>query len=120
MRYHFDIMLRMSIDELLNNKKRIRGVFIATIVFCFITLFGSYLSWIIKGCRAYMPFISDMDLYQPEDTIFSVGGTFAGFFVLVTLFDIFWIKRREIEKYSLPIYINLLNYISLYDRLDDE
>lgn len=113
MRCHLDIALRMGLDEFINNQKRVRWTFIATMISCVITLFGSYLSWVIKGCRAYMPFISDMDLYQPEDTIFSLGGTLAGFFVLVTLFDICWIKRNEIKKYSLSNRISLLNFIAL-------
>ena len=106
-------MLRMSIIEILNNKKRVRLVFVGTLISCFITLFISYFSWIIKGCRAFMPFISDMDLYQPEDTIFSVGGTLAGLFVLITLSDICWIKRSEIKRYSLSNFVNLMNYVAL-------
>ncbi len=113
MRCHSDITLRMVLDDILNNQKRVKWTFIVTMITCIITLFGSYLSWIVKGCRAYMPFISDMDLYQPEDTIFSVGGTLAGFFVLATLFDICWIKRNEIKKYSLSNNIHLLNFIAL-------
>mgnify|MGYP001459224792 CR=1 FL=1 len=106
-------MLLMSFVERLTDKKRVKWVFILTLISCFVTLFVSYSSWIIKGCRVFMPFISDMDLYQPEDTIFSVGGTLAGFFVLITLSDICWIKRSEIKRHSLSNIVNFLNYAAL-------
>ena len=100
----------MCFTEMLTDKKRVKWVFILTLISCFVTLFVSYSSWIIKGCRVFMPFISDMDLYQPEDTIFSAGGTLAGLFVLITLSDICWIKRSEIKRYSLSNFVNFMNY----------
>ena len=43
-----------------------------------------YATWIMNGCRAWLPYISDFDLYEPGDTIFTVGTFASGFLV-------FWI-----------------------------
>ena len=50
---------------------------------------GSYGSWIEKGCRPFLPFVSDLDILQPESTIFTVGMTLQGLslFVLLVFFQ---------------------------------
>ena len=42
-----------------------------------------YLIWVLKGCRSWMPFISDLDLAQPEAALFSIIGTLCPLFVSV-------------------------------------
>ena len=32
-----------------------------------------YIAWVASGCKPFMPFISDFDLFEPGDTMFSLG-----------------------------------------------
>ena len=45
-----------------------------------------YLIWVLKGCRPWLPFISDFDLAQPEAMLFSIIGTLCPLFVSVGMF----------------------------------
>ncbi len=41
-------------------------------------MIACYVDWLAKGCRWFFPFISDFDLYEPQDTMFTVGVAISG------------------------------------------
>ena len=67
--------------------RRLRAVQLFTAVTLF-WLFGCYVSWVASGCRPYMPFISDFDLYEPGDTLFTVGLTLTSLLVVWVMIEL--------------------------------
>ena len=49
--------------------------------FSFLWIAAGYFTWILNGCKAYMPFISDFHLYSPGDFLFTTGTFVSGFLV---------------------------------------
>ena len=66
--------------------------------FTFGWLFLGWLSWVFQGCKAIMPFISDIDLYQPGDTIFTFGAIGSSFLVTWFLFEIQYYRHKYLVK----------------------
>ena len=52
---------------------RRRLALVLTVGFTTLWLAAGYITWVMNGCKAYMPFISDFDLYEPGDTISPLG-----------------------------------------------
>ena len=76
-------------------------------------ILGSYLIWIWKGCRSWMPHISDFDLAQPESTIFSITSTLAPILIILGLIDRYkvkkqWFKNNNIQKNAMKLEFSIL------------
>ena len=59
-----------------------------------------YLIWVVKGCRPWLPFISDFDLSQPEAAIFSLLGTVCPIFVSAGMYAHFRGRLTHLENIS--------------------
>ncbi|HJN55857.1 MAG TPA: hypothetical protein QF646_05680 [Candidatus Poseidoniales archaeon] len=57
-----------------------------------------YLIWVLKGCRPWMPFISDFDLAQPEAALFSILGTLGPLFISAGMFYHFRDRLMHLER----------------------
>ena len=64
-------------DHLQRRKTAILTMVISTTTWILL----GYGTWLMNGCRAWLPYISDFDLYQPGDTIFTAGTFVSGFLV---------------------------------------
>ena len=87
------------------------------------TLFGAliaaiglplcYLIWVLKGCRPWLPFISDLDLSQPEATIFSLLGTVCPIFVSAGMYSHFLGRVAHLDHCSSHRIWWILEYITI-------
>tara|TARA_B100000902_G_C27254887_1_gene887291 strand:+ start:812 stop:1549 length:738 start_codon:yes stop_codon:yes gene_type:complete len=81
--------------------------------FTFGWLFLGWLSWVFQGCKAIMPFISDIDLYQPGDTIFTFGAIGSSFLVTWFLFEIQYYRHKYLVKNEFSNFWIVFNYVSI-------
>ena len=82
------------------------GITLSWIILC-------YLAWILSGCKAYMPFISDFDLYQPGDTIFSIGTALSATTVIWVMFELQLFNRMKLTEQNQHLGWHLLNHAAL-------
>ncbi len=58
-----------------------------------------YIAWVASGCKPFMPFISDFDLFEPGDTMFSLGTFLTTITVVWIMIEIQLFNReRLLEK----------------------
>ena len=81
--------------------------------FSFSWLILGWITWVAKGCKTIMPFISDLDLYQPEDTIFTLGAMGSGIFAAWCLFELHAFRHKMIVNNSHGIFWIIFNYVAL-------
>lgn len=74
---------------------------------------GSYVSWVAKGCRPFLPFLSDFDIMQPEGTIFTLGASLQGIALLALLLQLHGHQQRRIHQWGLEARWAKLNHASL-------
>lgn len=55
------------------------------VVWALLWVAGCYAAWIGKGCRPFMPFLSDFDTMMPESMIFTAGASLQGMLMAVLL-----------------------------------
>jgi hypothetical protein len=78
------------------------------------TLALCYVISVAKGhSEAFMPFISDLDLFQPEDTIFTIGLVISAVAIMVTLASLFSHKRKALATAGMGRFWRGLNLIAL-------
>ena len=78
------------------------------------TLALCYVISVAKGhSEAFMPFISDLDLFQPEDTIFTIGLVISAVAIMVTLAALFSHKREALASAGMGRFWRVLNLIAL-------
>ena len=54
----------------------------------------SYFFWLERGCRPFLPFISDFDLFAPEDTIFTVGVSLTALVLLIRVLQLYLTQQE--------------------------
>ena len=81
--------------------------------FSFGWLILGWLTWVTNGCKAIMPFISDIDLYQPGDTIFSLGAMGSGILAAWFLFELHALRHKMIINQSHGVFWVVFNYVAL-------
>ncbi len=81
--------------------------------FSFSWLLLGWVTWVANGCKAIMPFISDLDLYQPGDTIFSLGAMGSGIFAAWFLFELHALRHKLIVDNSYGAFWVVFNYVAL-------
>jgi len=94
------------------NGTRVRGAFLLGVGAPVLWLPLCYGLWVRKGCH-YTPFISDLDLYAPEEHFFTFGLTLTGLAILVMVFDLFFLRRAAFEKAELEKHWNWLNVLAI-------
>lgn len=82
------------------------GVTLTWLILCYIT-------WISNGCKAYMPFISDFDLYQPGDFLFSLGTMLSSITVLWMMFELQHHNREQLIHNKAGFFWHILNHSAL-------
>ena len=60
-----------------------------------------------------MPFISDLDLFQPEDTLFTIGLVISAAAIMVILASLFSHKREALATAGMGHFLRVLNLIAL-------
>ncbi len=82
------------------------GVTLTWLILC-------YLTWVGNGCKAYMPFISDFDLYQPGDFIFSLGTLLSSVTVIWVMFELQLHNREQLIHDDARIIWHFLNHSAI-------
>ena len=78
------------------------------------TLALCYVISVAKGhSEAFMPFISDLDLFQPEDTIFTIGLIISAVAIMVILAALFSHKREALASVGMGRFWRGMNLIAL-------
>ena len=79
----------------MEQSKRLRYsiILLSSYTFAWMTL--GWIFWVLGGCKAIMPFISDLDLYQPGDTIFTLGAIGSSFLAIWFLFELQNTRSRK-------------------------
>jgi hypothetical protein len=72
-----------------------------------------YLTWVGNGCKAFMPFISDFDLYQPGDFLFSLGTMLSSVSVIWVMFELQLHNREQLNNNGAGIIWHLLNHSAI-------
>ncbi len=80
----------------------IRRVGVAMATVWAATLATVYAIWLSDGCQAFMPFISDTDVYPGTDLAFTIGLTLAGALMLLSSWQIgtyrgHWLEASGVE-----------------------
>jgi hypothetical protein len=91
---------------------RVKATFAAAVGLPALWLPACYLSWVGKGCH-FTPFISDLDLYPPETSIFTVGLSGTGLLMMLLMLDLFLIRRASFRVHGLGGRWLLLNAFCL-------
>ena len=66
--------------------------------FSFLWIAAGYFTWILNGCKAYMPFISDFHLYSPGDFLFTTGTFVSGFLVFWVIMEVHSMNMKRISS----------------------
>lgn len=80
-------------------------------------LIAGYATWVWNGCKAYMPFISDFDLYEPGDTIFTVGTFITGYLVFWIIMEIHSMNMKRISEGKHHSLWHGLNHLAVFPGL---
>lgn len=76
-----------------------------------------YATWIMNGCRAWLPYISDFDLYQPGDTIFTMGTFVSGFLVFWIVMELHSMNMNHIASGQHSKVWHGLNHLAVFPGL---
>jgi hypothetical protein len=76
-----------------------------------------YTSWILKGCRPWLPYISEFDMWEPEDTIFTVGVCLTVAILSVRVLQIYAAQHLQLTVHQLDIRWRYLLHVTLMPAL---
>ena len=76
-----------------------------------------YGTWLMNGCRAWLPYISDFDLYEPGDTIFTVGTFVSGFLVFWIVMELHAMNMNHITIGNHGKVWHGLNHLAVFPGL---
>lgn len=96
---------------------RRRLALLLTVGFTTLWLAAGYITWIMNGCKAYMPFISDFDLYEPGDTIFTVGTFVTGYLVFWIIMEIHSMNMKRIQSAGYHTIWHGVNHLAVFPGL---
>jgi len=97
----------------MESSERLRLSLICSVCFSFSWLILGWITWVAQGCKAIMPFISDLDLYQPGDTIFTFGAIGSSILVMWFLFEIHAFRHKVIVDNNYGPFWVVFNYAAL-------
>lgn len=92
---------------------RLRYSIIFLTSYTFIWMILGWIFWVLGGCKAIMPFISDLDLYQPGDTIFTLGAIGSSFLAIWFLFELQNFRHKYLLKNNFSNFWIVFNYVSV-------
>ena len=97
----------------MEQSKRLRYsiILLSSYTFAWMTL--GWIFWVLGGCKAIMPFISDLDLYQPGDTIFTLGAIGSSFLAIWFLFELQNTRHKYLLKNNFNNFWVAFNYVSV-------
>lgn len=81
------------------------------------TLAAIYGVWISDGCQAFMPFISDLDVYSGTDLIFTIGFAISGVLMLLSSWQIGTYRGRWLEASGVEPNWVAVNRIGMYSGM---
>lgn len=76
-----------------------------------------YATWLMNGCRAWLPYISDFDLYEPGDSIFTVGTFVSGFLVFWVVMELHSMNMQRLTKGGHGQVWHGLNHLAVFPGL---
>lgn len=71
-----------------------------------------YAAWVGKGCRAFMPFLSDFDTMMPESALFTLGASVQGLLMLALVLGFQAHQHAQLRHRDTPRVGLLLHRIS--------
>jgi hypothetical protein len=72
-----------------------------------------YIAWVASGCKPFMPFISDFDLFEPGDTLFTLGTFFTSVTVVWMMIEIQLFNRERLIEKQVGWGWHILNHAAL-------
>ena len=100
-------------DHLQRRKTAILTMVISTTAWILL----GYGTWLMNGCRAWLPYISDFDLYQPGDTIFTAGTSVSGFLVFWIVMELHSMNTQRIKDGERGSLWHGLNHLAVFPGL---
>lgn len=76
-----------------------------------------YAIWISDGCQAFMPFISDLDVYPGTDLIFTLGLATAGALMFVSAWQVCTYRGRWLEASGVEPKWLVVNRFGMYSGM---
>ena len=73
-----------------------------------------YIAWVASGCKPFMPFISDFDLFQPGDTIFTVGLTLTSIVVVWVMIELQLSNRDTLSSLGAHWVWHVVNHSAIF------
>ena len=72
-----------------------------------------YIAWVASGCKPFMPYISDFDLFEPGDTLFSLGTFLTTVTVVWVMVEIQLFNRERLMEKEANFVWHILNHAAL-------
>lgn len=72
-----------------------------------------YIAWVASGCKPFMPFISDFDLFEPGDTMFSFGTFLTTVTVVWIMIEIQLFNRERLFEKGAHLVWQIINHAAL-------
>jgi len=85
--------------------------------FSFLWIAAGYFTWILNGCKAYMPFISDFHLYSPGDFLFTTGTFVSGFLVFWVIMEVHSMNMKRISIGQHHSFWHGVNHLAVFPGL---
>ncbi len=101
------------IVTIMKQSVRLRYSIILLTTFTLAWMALGWIFWVFAGCKPIMPFISDLDLYQPGDTIFTLGAIGSSFLTIWFLFELQNIRHKYLLNKNFTSFWIAFNYISI-------
>ena len=73
-----------------------------------------YIAWVASGCKPFMPFISDFDLFEPGDTLFSLGTFLSTVTVVWMMIEIQLFNRERLMEKGTHYVWQIINHAALF------
>tara|TARA_B100001094_G_C18008651_1_gene708966 strand:+ start:111 stop:854 length:744 start_codon:yes stop_codon:yes gene_type:complete len=73
-----------------------------------------YIAWVASGCKPFMPFISDFDLFEPGDTLFSLGTLLSTVTVVWMMIEIQLFNRERLMEKGTHYVWQIINHAALF------
>ncbi|MEC9174225.1 MAG: hypothetical protein VX804_04060 [Candidatus Thermoplasmatota archaeon] len=92
-------------------RRRLSILLFTGITLCWMIL--CYIAWVASGCKPFMPFISDFDLFEPGDTMFSFGTFLTTVTVVWIMIEIQLFNRERLFEKGAHLVWQIINHAAL-------
>ena len=76
-----------------------------------------YAIWLSRGCKPFLPLISEFDSWNPESTVFTTGVTITAMTMLLRIVQLHQMQKNKIAKLQLTRKWSTLNHLTLMPGL---